>query len=196
MTDDDDTLRKRPERATTSTERRGKRLAPAPPIDDIEEITSPIDILDGDLSPDDLEIVKHSRRNSDDPATYGDLVKLTRRQHERERSEQATNREIKKLLGRLESAEKVEARLKKIESLVDWGKRIAAGLAAFVLSGAGYTLTKLQDRAELQGETTIRLKHIEETLARLVDRDERRYTHSPADRDWPIPPFPTTKDKP
>lgn len=203
MSDEDQTGRRtrRPASVVSdpmlSSERR-RRGVPAPVLEEDADITSPIDLLEQDLSAPQLEIVNRSRRNSDDPATFGDIVRLAERAHRREKSSETTNREIKKLLGRLQSAEEVETRLKGIEKLIGWGKKIAAAVVSIVIGSAGYVITKIQDRSELQGETTIRLQHIEDSINWLRDRDQRprsRYDSVPAEG-WPIPPLPSTKDKP
>lgn len=64
----------------------GVPLVPRAPEEPSGEVTEPHELLDRDLSEAQIEIVRRSRRNSDDPVFYGDLVKVVDRLT-RERSE-------------------------------------------------------------------------------------------------------------
>jgi hypothetical protein len=177
MSDDDDTPtgRRRPRLdGLTSAERR-KMLARVP-VGDIGEVTSPIDMLARGLSDSEAEIIRRSRYAADDPVPMREFVKALDRLNQLVREERSNNREradqLLELLNRPpdEKTAKLRDEVRDITrdlKLFKW----AAGVAfATALGSLASVVTRIWDRAEREGETSIRLQHIESAIERLQDR--------------------------
>ena len=160
MSDDDRTPRYR-KRAPVL----GVPITPTPYRD---EVTSPFDLLDRDLSAAQIEIVKRSRRNSDDPATYADIVKLAETLS-RERSESRQRAADAEAV--LEGPHKAHRATRR--------HLIAAAIAAAASIGAA--VTKWGDRVaassndathvqQLESGDSVRVQQLEKAIERL-DRE-------------------------
>ncbi len=189
------------------------------------EITSPIELLNRDLSQAELDVVHRSKRNSGDPATYADVVKLAERLINRER-EDRSNREgqanqLMELLGRppheavrqlqadvAELKESAGAAVVSVEALTRWWRPIRAVmifLAIAAFGGLGFFVDQLLVHAESKTEAAIKIDHIERALIDLRqdlrdlrdDRAARHYSPEP-DRAWLKQPSsqPAPKDTP
>lgn len=180
------------------------------PLQD-REITSPVDLLDRDLSQDELEVVRRSRRNSGDPATYADVVKLAERLINRERKDRSSREEqANQLLALLdrpphEAVQTLQADVAamkiSVEALTRWWRPIRAVmifLAIAALGGVGFFVDQLLVHAEARTEAAIKIDHLERAVEGLrLDLHGLLYSPAP-DRAWPhLPaPQPVPKDPP
>lgn len=174
------------------------------------ETTKPWDLLDRDqLTAEELEIVRRSKRESSDPATYSDIVKITARQvkHIKDllddrssRKEQADailelirhppneavlklQRDVKKIEDRLD---KVDASLDKIGGRTKTWNRIVWLVGIAIAGGLFDAATRIWDRSAHETEIQFRLQAAEKTLERHerdIDRDERKFLMPT----WPQP---------
>jgi hypothetical protein len=144
------------------------------PLQD-HEITSPVDLLDRDLSQAELEIIRRSRRSGDDKATYADVVKLTERMIRRELADRTSRQEqANQLLALLDRPPHealtalgdrmaaVERDLAPIKSLGRWALGIAASVAVAVgvfLYSRGFTEGGAAARFDALQRTVDEIKH-------------------------------------
>lgn len=201
--DDDDTeRRKRPgsmsdaARALVGKQHRARTPGygvPSTAFEPDDDITSPQQLLDRDLSNSEIEIVRRSKRNSEDPATVGDVIKLAEsvaryRRREKSSKEEQTE-QLRELLNRPpdEATQKLADRMTEVErpmKTIKW-------VAALVLAGTGGMLLKTADfiatRSELQGENAIRLKHVEEAVLQLSQDFRDLIRHYQPALSWPSP---------
>ena len=127
------------ERSAVGAGRRGPGvLAVQPTSDDFREdaeITSPVDLLERDLSQAEIDLVDRSRREPGDPATYGDVIKLASRLIRSETAEHDP-------ASRDERIAQLERDMAPIRRLGRWAMGVAAGAAVAVgvfLYGRGFT---------------------------------------------------------
>lgn len=188
MTDDDDTKRQRkPPPALSSAERRA-RSARAVPVDEFRDVTSPIHLLSRLPDEEELAIVRDSPYEASDPVPMTEFAKLLRRIDKLVRDEKSNNRERNEQLVELLKTPPGEVGARLREEVKDLSRDMkvikwAAGLALTAALGSlASVITRVWDRAEREGETTIRLKHIESAIERLQDRSYMRpYDKNPKD---------------
>lgn len=162
-----------------SQQRRSAVVAvPQPPIDD--EITSPHDLLDRDLSQSQIEIIRNTRREGNDPATYADIVKLTDALYRARKQEKSNNverdQQLATLLGSkpgdlMARFQAMESSVKSHNRLVKWG----FGLALGSLISVG---TFLYTRGLNEGSTATRINYIERDVDRLREAYSALTRHS------------------
>lgn len=147
-----------------------------PLVSEREEITSPFELLERDLFESERAVIQRSRRNAGDPLTFADGVKLAETLARARREERSSNQEranqLMALLNR--PPDEVTAKLqsdvdaiKRSSSIAGW---ILKTMVVLVLGGLVGLAERIWDRAEHEGETTIRLNHVEDELRRLLDR--------------------------
>jgi hypothetical protein len=173
----------------------------SPEIDE-HEITSPYDLLERPPTPAVIDTIRRSRRNSDDPATFGDVAKLADALTEARRKEKSNNEEranqLIELLGRpphedvvrlqtdvhalecdvAEIKSAVSIAVISVEALTRWWKPIRAVLiflAIAALGAVGFFVDQIMSHAESKGEATIRIEHLEHSINDLRQdlRDDR-----------------------
>jgi len=179
MSDDDtptERRRKPDDRGLSSAERR--RLASrAAPVDElVVDVTSPIDLLSREPDADEMDLIARSQYEAGDPVSMRDFAKVLKRIQKLQLDERSNNRERGEQLVQLLSEApggKVREEVRDLTRdmrLVKW----AAGAAvAAALGSLASVAARIWDRAEREGETTIRLKHIESAIERLQDRPTR-----------------------
>lgn len=161
----------------TSAERR--RLASRIPVDDIVDVTSPVDLLSREPDDEEMEIIRRSQYEPGDPVVMRDFAKALNRLNKLVRDERSNNREradqLLELLNKPPGGETAKLRdevkdLNRDMKVIKW----AAGAAiAAALGSLASVVTRIWDRAEREGETTIRLQHIESAIDRIQDREHR-----------------------
>ncbi len=222
MDDEDDTQRShksRPkwgddQRASTASERRARMRSSGVPIvpDAIErelgggelggyEVTKPWEVLDRDeLNADEVEIIRRSRRDSQDPVVYADLVKVISRAMKKELDDRSAEKQhADRILDLVkhpphEAVRDLQVRMPLVEKGLDHvtgtvsvATKIVSVVLIAALGALGYVAAKLWAGGQFEGEFRVRVDHAEKAIDRL---------QSPADRLWLTPPLPPTKDKP
>lgn len=144
------------------------------------DITSPVDLLDRDLSQAEIDLVDRGRRGPGDPATYGDVIKLAARLIRREVTDNA-NRKLEQVNPPVVSYDdritQLERDMAPIRRLGRWAMGVAAG--AMLTVGVF-----LYSRGFSEGGAAARF----EGLSRIVDElrgtvralEQRRSSISPA----------------
>lgn len=167
VTDDDDTERGRrrmsaQDQLMLESARRRSFVYPVPESDGPRKETAPWDLIDREeLTPREQEVIQRSKRSSSDHATVADIVKVALRAtkaDDRDRDAEAKN-----------DADMAELRatvrdLKRDASTVKW---IGRGLLAAALTVFLYTADRILTRVEHEGETTIKMQHLETTVEEL-----------------------------
>jgi len=154
-----------------------------------DEITAPERILGRDPSDVDLEILRRLGIPYDQPATMRDLVKIISRDYKRDVEHTSGTKELGRQMDELRklletppnaATAKLQDRVEDLERDAK-GSRVAAkrlkGLAWTAILAAvgsiGTAAVKLYDRAKEEGETEIRLVHVERSIEKL----EREMDH-------------------
>lgn len=152
------------------------------PSDD--DITPVFDLLDRDLLDTEREVVRRSRRDGDDPATYADVVKLAKvlARERRARRETAQDPRIGVRVAQLELSVGTHRKL------IWWAA--AAAAASFVAVG-----TFIYTRGFSDGADKVRIEHLERTVDDMRTRELNR--HSDIMQSFPAFPLQPviTKDK-
>lgn len=184
--------------AEAAAARRANELAI--PADEPHEITSPVDLIDRELSQSEIEVVRQSRRDSDDPATVGDIAKLAERMIARERAELA-NRQLARA-NRTPSEEllaEVAALRIDVGEIMRWWKPIRAVMVFLAIAGfgaVGFFVDQLLVHAEAKTEAAIKIDHIERALVDLRQdirdlRDDHASRHYSSPSSQPAPKDPS-----
>jgi len=165
-----------------------------------DEITSPIELIDDEPNEEDREVIQRSKRDSGSPALVEDLAKLVRhfnkhllklKSDEKSNNTQRSN-QILELLNRPpdEAVRKLVTRIEAVERLI---RTFRIVLFLVVGGSGGYGLViaqRLWDRAESEGESAVRLKHVEQDIDQLRQdiRDSHRYSPAAERPSWLQPP--------
>jgi hypothetical protein len=173
--------------------------APEPELED--EVTSPHDMLERDLSQSEIAIIEQSRRNANDAATYADVVKLAETLTKARREERSNNKErsdqLMALLAKTPPGEEIEKRVtgqdKRLSDLEGSMKVFKAVIFLVVGTGGGslgIIAERIWDRAEREGEAAIRLQHVESAVEQMRQdiRDQHRYSPAAERPSWLQPP--------
>jgi hypothetical protein len=131
-----------------------------------ETITDTFELLEREeLSHAEIEIVRRSKRSSDDPATFADLVKLAVQRARREEAEDSTAKAIEQqVIAAIDSSQQDARGVKSDLKLI---KIIGGTAITLVLGSMLWAVERIWTSAERVGATMIRLQHVEDTLNRF-----------------------------
>lgn len=180
--DDTPTWRKNKPRIQTSDERalqHRQQQASSPgipmPADDRVDTTNPWDVLDReDLTDDEMEVVRRSRRESSDPATVADVVKVltrTMRKALDERSEQKKQLdEAAELLDRPPRGvvSKLEKRVDSLSFKMSVGQALGGVVLAAALGSLGLAYSALRSQAVREGELNADITRLKSDVQLLL----------------------------
>lgn len=178
---DDD---QRAEIGSESRRRNAREMEIIPdPNEHAAEITSPHDLLEAELSDDDVETARRRNSPTGAPANVRQLINVAAHGNKHHAENKAAIETLANAVLSIEASTapaKIAAIDERIDRLEVTGADVTRGLkivkwvlVAIGSSGIGTLIAigdRLWDRAEREGESTIRLKHVEEGLGRVGEQ--------------------------
>lgn len=182
--------------------RNAREMEAVPDPTEGANITSPYALLEAELSDEDKETARRTNSPTNAPANVRQLINVAAHGNKHHAENKAAIETLANAVLSIEASTapaKMAAIDERLDALEATGADVARGLkivkwvlVAIASSGIGTLIAiadRLWDRAEREGESTIRLQHVEDALKQLGQdiRDDRSHHYSPAPS-WLQPP--------